>query len=181
MLGILYPTVKIYWPFTLLVGIPTQWLMNMTYAAIGYTLLGYFLSAHPTSRRWPWGAAALGGFAVTFGGTWIASCSAGALSGHFLEGMSVGVCLLAAGLYGLCIAAPVGDRAERILSFASRASFCVFLVHIFFLKVFAHFGLTALAGPAVVTVPVLSALLLGCGCGVYAVLSRIPGVRRWLV
>ena len=53
--------------------------------------------------------------------------------------------------------------------------------HIFFLKVFAHFGLTALAGPAVVTVPVLSALLLGCGCGVYAVLSRIPGVRRWLV
>jgi hypothetical protein len=57
----------------------------------------------------------------------------------------------------------------------------VFLVHIFFLKVFAHFGLTALAGPAVVTVPVLSALLLGCGCGVYAVLSRIPGVRRWLV
>lgn len=61
LLGILYPTVKIYWPFTLLVGIPTQWLMNMTYAAIGYTLLGYFLSAHPTSRRWPWGAAALGG------------------------------------------------------------------------------------------------------------------------
>ena len=92
LLGILYPTVKIYWPFTLLVGIPTQWLMNMTYAAIGYTLLGYFLSAHPTSRRWTWGAAALGGFAVTFGGTWLASCSAGALSGHFLEGMSVGVC-----------------------------------------------------------------------------------------
>ena len=27
----------------------------------------------------------------------------------------------------------------------------------------------------------ISALLLGCGCGVYAVLSRIPGVRRWLV
>lgn len=93
----------------------------------------------------------------------------------------MGVCLLAAGLYGLCIAAPVGDRAERVLSFVSRASFCVFLVHIFFLKVFAHFGLTALAGPAVVTVPVLSALLLGCGCGVYAVLSRIPGGRRWLV
>lgn len=118
---------------------------------------------------------------MTFGGTWLASCSAGALSGHFLEGMSVGVCLLAAGLYGLCIAAPVGDRAERVLSFVSRASFCVFLVHIFFLKVFARFGLTALAGPAVVTVPVLSALLLGCGCGVYAVLSRIPGGRRWLV
>ena len=27
----------------------------------------------------------------------------------------------------------------------------------------------------------ISALLLGCGCGVYAVLSRIPGGRRWLV
>lgn len=181
LLGILYPTVKIYWPFTLLVGIPTQWLMNMTYASIGYTLLGYFLSTHPTGRRWPWGAAALAGFAVTFAGTWLASRSAGALSGHFLEGMSVGVCLLAAGLYGLCVKAPVGDGLEQVLSFVSHASFCVFLVHIFFLKLFAHFGMTALAGPAVVTVPVLSALLLGCGCGVYAVLSRIPGVRRWLV
>lgn len=118
---------------------------------------------------------------MTFGGTWLASCSAGALSGHFLEGMSVGVCLLAAGLYGFCVAAPVGDRAERVLSFVSRASFCVFLVHIFFLKVFAHFGLTALAGPAVVTVPVLSALLLGCWLRRVRGALRIPGARRWLV
>lgn len=33
LLGIPYPTVRIFWPFTLLVGIPTQWRINMTYIA----------------------------------------------------------------------------------------------------------------------------------------------------
>lgn len=180
LLGILYPTVKPFWPFTLLVGIPTQWLMNMTYASIGYTLLGYYLSAsRPHAKRWIW--AAMAGFLLTFGGTWAASGAAGKLESHFLEGMGVGVCLLAAGIYGLCRSACVSNRAGQALAYISKASFCVFLTHIFFLKTFARMGLTAQTGPAIFMVPLLSALLLGCGCAVYAVLSRIPGVRRWLI
>ena len=54
LLGIVYPTVKDFWPFTLLVGIPLQWRMNMTYASIGYTLLGWYLSSGKDRRRWPW-------------------------------------------------------------------------------------------------------------------------------
>ncbi|SFP39980.1 Surface polysaccharide O-acyltransferase, integral membrane enzyme [Oscillibacter sp. PC13] len=180
LLGILYPTVKPFWPFTLLVGIPAQWLMNMTYASIGYTLLGHYLSVYYThSRQWIW--TAMAGFLLTFGGTWAASEVAGKLDPHFLEGMGVGVCLLAVGIYGLCQSVFVSERAEQALAYISKASFCVFLTHIFFLKTFACIGLSAQAGPAVFTVPLLSALLLGCGCAAYAVLSRIPGVRRWLI
>jgi len=47
LLGIIYPTVRAFWPFSLLTGIPAQWLMNMTYAAIGYGVLGYCLSCSP--------------------------------------------------------------------------------------------------------------------------------------
>lgn len=183
LLGIVYPSVKNLWPFTLLTGIPRQWLMNMTYASIGYTLLGHYLGVYCVrpGRRLPWAAAFAAGFLVTFGGTWADSAAAGALRTAFLEGMSIGVCLLAAGIYGLCQTACIPAAAERLLAYISKASFCVFLTHIFFLKTLAHAGWTALSGPTAVTVPLLAALLLGCGCAVYAVLSRIPGARRWLV
>jgi surface polysaccharide O-acyltransferase-like enzyme len=182
LLGILYPTVKPYWPFTLLVGIPTQWLMNMTYASIGYTLLGYYLSVYRGgSRRRPWLLTAIAGFLVTFGGSWAASAMEGKLNTHFIEGMGVGVCLLAVGIYGLCLSAPIPERLGKGLTWISNASFCVFLVHIFFLKTFARFGLTALAGPAIVSIPLVSLLILACGCGTWWVLSRVPVVKNWLI
>jgi len=183
LLGILYPTVKTYWPFTLLVGIPKQWLMNMTYASIGYTLLGHYLSEyHAHSRnRWPWAVMAAAGFFLAFFGSWAASSKAGALDAHFLEGMGVGMCLIAVGVYGLCLSVRIPDAVGRGLEYLSKASFCVFLVHIFFLKMFAYFGITARIGPAIVTVPMMTALLLGCSCLVYETLRRIPLVNRWLI
>ena len=66
-LGIVYPTVQSYWPFTLLAGVPLQWMLNMSYAAMGYCLLGYYLKKYPLRRRW--GALSLGlGLACVFGG-----------------------------------------------------------------------------------------------------------------
>lgn len=63
----------------------------------------------------------------------------------------------------------------------SRASFCVFLTHVFFLKLLARWGVNALTGPALVTVPLVTLLVILLSCGTYTVLSRIPGVRRWLL
>lgn len=182
LLGILYPTVKTFWPFTLLVGIPQQWLMNMTYASIGYTLLGRYLTAyHTRTRRLPWLVLGVAGFLTAFFGCWTASAAAGKLDTHFMEGMGVGMCLLAVGVCGLCLSAPIPAAVGRVAEYVSRASFCVFLTHIFFLKLFAYHGLTALTGPAVVTVPALTLLILGCSCGVYEILRRIPVVNRYLV
>ena len=66
--GIVYPTLRDFWPFTLLAGIPVQWLVNMTYAAIGYTVLGYYLKTYPIPLR---GALVclISGFLIVFGGT----------------------------------------------------------------------------------------------------------------
>lgn len=182
LLGIVYPTVKDFWPFTLLVGIPQQWRMNMTYASIGYTLLGWYLSSGPgRSRRWPWVCCTAAGIAMAFGGSWASSAAAGTLRTGFLEGMGVPMCLLAVGIYQLCGQARLPHWAVRLTEWISRGSFCVFLVHIFFLKTFAHFGLTAQVGPAIVTVPMMTLLLLGCSMAVYALLRRIPVVNRWLI
>lgn len=182
LLGILYPTVKPYWPFTLLVGIPQQWLMNMTYASIGYTLLGRYLTIYGGAwRRRRWALIAAAGFLVAFAGSWITSAVSGTLETHFIEGMGVGMCLIAVGVYGFCQSVVIPNGVGRVLEYLSKASFCVFLTHIFFLKCFARFGLTALIGPAAVTVPMMALLLLGCSCAVYAVLRKIPAVNRWLI
>ena len=182
-LGILYPTVRPYWPFTLLYGIPLQWMMNMSYAAIGYGLLGYWLVRHLPSVR----AAALltaAGAALVLAPTLALSAKSGALETNFLEGMSVGVCLLAAGLFSLlyCFGQrtaqrPVGALARQL----SKASFCIFLVHVVWLNVFPHFGLTANSFPAIVSIPVLSVCNAVLSYLCWMALSRIPFVRRWLV
>lgn len=181
VLGILYPTLKGFWPFTLLEGIPLQWRLNMTYAAIGYGLLGWYLQKWPLGRKAS-AALALAGFALVFGGTWWLSLRSGALYQGFLEGMSLGVCLLAVGLYGLCTGLPApGERVRRVLAWWSGASFCVFLVHIFFLDQLRSRGWMLAEAPALLAVPVMALVLLACGGAVYALLSRVPGVRRWLI
>lgn len=181
VLGIVYPTVKGFWPFTLLVGIPQQWRMNMTYAAIGYTLLGWYLSSSSRRWRWPWVCCAAAGVVMAFGGSWAASAAAGTLRTGFLEGMGVPMCLLAVGVYQLCGEIQLPARLARLTEWISRGSFCVFLVHVFFLKTFARLGLTAQVGPAIVTVPMMTVLLLACGMAAYELLRRIPVVNRWLI
>ena len=182
LLGILYPTVRTLWPFTLLGGIPVQWRLNLDYSSIGYTLLGHYLTVYrPRPRRPLCLAALLAGFLLTFGGAWAASAAAGRLEEHFLEGTGAGVFLEALGFWGLCQRASLPEWAGRAAARLSNASFCVFLTHVFFLQFFARHGLRAAEGPPLFTVPLVSLLVLICGWGTYALFSRVPGVRRWLI
>ena len=181
LVGIVYPTVKIYWPFTLLVGIPTQWLLNMTYASIGYTLLGDYLSRRQTLSRRCSAALALVGFVVVYGGTYGASLAQGSRIEHFLGGMTVGVCLLAVGVYGLCQKVCLPEKMEKVTVYLSKASFAIFLTHIFFLHLFLRHGFDTTVLPVAFSVPLLAAAVLGCSCLTYEVLRRIPVVNRWLI
>lgn len=180
VLGILYPTFKGVWPLTLLYGIPTQYALNMTYASVGYGLLGWYL--HQYARSWkPWLAVAAAGFALVYGGTILLSLRQGSLFTKLLEGMSPGVALLAA---GVCGAAFSGLRERGLplpVELLSRASFCIFLLHVFFLYQLKHFGLWANAGPAVLFVPLTAAAVLACSLAAWLILSRIPVVNRWLI
>ena len=182
LLGILYPTVRTFWPFTLLSGIPVQWRMNMAYASIGYTLLGHYLAVyHPRPRRGVCAGLLLAGFLLVFGGTCAASRAAGAPDGHFLEGMGVGIFLTALGEWGLCRTVRLSKQAGRLASALAKASFCIYLSHVLFLQAFARWGIRTADGPVLFTAPMVAGLIVACCCAVYALLSRIPGVRRGLV
>ncbi|MGI6254359.1 MAG: acyltransferase [Acutalibacter sp.] len=181
VLGVALPTVKGFWPFTLLSGVPYQWMMNLAYGSIGYVVLGYYL------RKWPlprWAGWLLGivGCGAVFGLTAGFSLNSGALDTRFWEGMSVDVCLMGAGIFSLFSSKKAtGPKLTAAAGFLSRASFCVYLCHILFLTLLQNRGLTGNWPNSLVGVPLLAAATLGCSLVVYLILSRIPVVRRWLI
>ena len=85
------------------------------------------------------------------------------------------------GIWGLCQTVPLSQTGRKLIGFMSKASFCIYLTHIFFLQAFARWGLRAIDGPVLLTVPLISGLIICCCCAVYMVLSRVPVVRRWLI
>ena len=176
--GIVYPTLRDFWPFTLLTGIPVQWLMNKTYAAIGYTVLGYYLKTYPISLR---GALVclISGFLIVFGGTSFLSVQKGSLATQLLEGMSLGIAVLTIGIAGVCFQKDRLGRS-RVAIELSKASFCIYLVHVFFLTVFGWLGIR-LFFPDLISVPLLVVLNVVLSYLVYVVLHKIPILRDWII
>ena len=128
LLGILYPTLRPFWPFSLLSGIPAQWMLNMTYSAVGYFLLGYYLKKYRPEKRGVYRALAAIGFLAVFIATYAMSVKTAGLYTNFLSGMSVPVSLLSVGIYGICIsAAPIrSEKWQRRFRFGAKASFCIY-------------------------------------------------------
>lgn len=179
-LGILYPTLRLYWPLKLINGIPAQWGLSLTYASVGYGLLGWYLREY--ARNWkPWAAIGAAGFALTFAGVLIPSLERGELVTTAFNGNAPGVALMAA---GICGAAFVLLRDRPPLpgtAYVSKASFCVYLVHLFFFHSLGKRGINALLFHPALSIPMMVGLLLALSLAVYALLSRIPVVKKWLV
>lgn len=180
--GVLLPSLQILGLFEGFGGILRQWPLPMAWSVIGCTVLGDALRRRPYSVR---AAAALiaGGFVLCFAGTWLLSARAGELKTPLLEGFSLGPCMMAAGVFSLCVHA--GPRLPRRLRPAvqrlSKASFCMYLVHIAVLRLMYAAGLGAGRSLTALTIPAAAAICGACSFLVYLMLSRIPWVRRWLI
>ena len=174
--GILYPTIGGLWPFSLITGTPKQWLINNTYAAIGYLLLGYYVRFVSTFRRRHYLIISGAGFSIAFFGTWFASIYSGEFVERFLGGMSVGVAMMAFGIVGLCPA-----KKSRVTVWCSKSSFCIYLVHVFFLRIFYNAGFSVGLFTPALSAPLVTAAIFLCSFIVYLILSHIPVVNKWLI
>jgi surface polysaccharide O-acyltransferase-like enzyme len=182
LLGIVLPAVQGVPPFSALRGIPRQYPLNLTYASLGYTLAGYYLSRYGAEHRpRTWALVFLAGFALSYGGTLALSLRAGKLYEPLLYGSAPGVCAQALGVWGWCVSALRDAPSRRWTQTISRASFCIFLSHLFFLDFFQSRGFTAASFPAAASVPTVAAALFVCGFAVWLVLRKVPWVNRWLI
>ena len=182
VLGCLAPTLKSFPSLSLIGGIPAQYPINLTWGAVGYGVLGYVLTQEaPRHKPRTFALLYLLGTALTFGLTLIASVRTGTLYQVFLQGNSPGVCLQAAGLYGLCVSQWHDRDRWPLAETVSKASFCVYLTHLFFLEFLAGRGLSAGILPPVWCVPALALAAFGGGFLVWLVLRRVPVVNTYLI
>lgn len=180
-LGVILPALRPFPPAARVTGIPVQWPMSMAYASVGYTVAGYAVLRWGGERRRSfWAALFWGGLTLTILATLLASLRRGQLYQGFLSGMAPGVCASALGLFGWCGAVFRDRPAPRWCGVVSRASFCIYLTHLFFLDFLGGRGLTGL-GPPALSIPLTAAALFLWGLAVWAVLRKIPWVNRWLI
>lgn len=176
--GILLPTFSGIWPLTLLGGVANMWWLNIVYASVGYALLGYYLLRYPLTKL-PAFVFLVLGIAITFGTTVIGSVVYGQLYTRFLEGMSVGICFLAIGIFSCCL---LVKSVSGIFVYISKASFLVYLSHMFviyFLRGVLHFTVYSFA--SLFSAPTIAILTLAVCLLLYFILSKIPFVKKWLI
>ena len=183
VLGIAAPLLRYYPPLEWLGGITTQYDINMAWSAMGYALLGHYLNTRDVESLSLRGGVLmfLAGFAVTFGGTALASVLTGENALQFMEGMSPGPALMAAGIFCAlrrCFAQrATSARGARLV----KASFAVYLIHMAFVMAFRQFGFDLTVMPPLLAVPVQAACVLALSLAGWWVLSKIPIVKDRLI
>lgn len=180
--GVFFPTLRALGLFSRIEGIPKQWALNLAWASIGCTVLGWFLRKHPMRVGASIGCF-VSGFFLCFAGTALLSMKEGKLSLQLLEGLSPGAVLMAAGLFCLCgaLAEKLPRWLQKIAETGGKASFCIYLVHQFALHAMKDVGITAQMGGPWWSVPVVAGACLLLSFAAWCVLSRVPVVRRWLI
>ena len=89
--------------------------------------------------------------------------------------------LEAAGLFGLCLYGKPGARGRAVTTALSKASFCIYLVHLFFLDLLMKAGYYTGALDPVWSAPAETAVLVACGFVTWLVLRKVPLVKRYLI
>lgn len=185
VLGIIFPVLYTFQPFSGLTGIPAQYPLSMTYSAFGYGLMGWYMKTADIKRRdfKRWLLVFIAGFVIVFGVTVAVSMTQGRLYQDFLDGFTPGVALMAIGAYG-CVSALFGERDAASMPkivWLSKASFCVYLVHHFFVMLLRTYLYTAYQHLCILVIPAQAAVVFGLSILTYLLLRKIPWVKDHLI
>lgn len=179
-LAVIYPTVLPFYPFNRFEGMTIQWGINLTYASIGFGILGYYLKKYTIGRAKALLLILLG-LVLTFSLTLYKSGETGGLYEHFLNGNGVPVCLLASGIFTMAKATHIKSaKLQNLISWLSKSSFCIYLVHMLVMYALHGIGITVVS-PYIISIPLIALLNLVLSIIVYFILSKIPFVKRWLI
>ncbi len=180
--GSVIPTLFAFWPFSLMEGSIRQYGMQFAWMAIGFGVLGYVIHRYGGRvQARIYALLYLIGFFGSFLGTWILSVRQGQLAEVFLQGASPGILLEAAGLFGLLVHTNPKGWVEKTTATLSKASFCIYLVHLFFLDRLVLAGWYTGTLSPVWSAPVETLFLVLCGFVTWLILKRIPWVNRYLI
>lgn len=176
VLGIIYPTIRLFKPFSLLLGMTNEWQINLTYSSLGFAILGHFLKRYPLSLKWGIGFL-LSGFLMTFIMTLYLSYQDGILNEYFLWGTSPGVYLLAIGFFLVSHYIKINSYFKRCVTYISKASFLIYLSHMFVLYELGDL----LKIPLFIYIPLMAVFTLFICLILYAIISKMPVLKKWII
>jgi surface polysaccharide O-acyltransferase-like enzyme len=200
VLGIVLPFVIQFRPFSLIRGMVRQYPISMVYSAIGYFVLGHYMNKY-TLKRWTnyliYFLGAIG-LLVTLYGTAFSSIANNSVYTLYLEGMSPNVAAMAAAVFLLVknLNSREDQRIEirmemgmetgkgvkrRVISYISKGSFCIYLVHIAFIDLLKDLHLTFPEKSTLIMIPVLVLVVFMLSIGTFFILSKVPVVKKYLI
>ncbi len=179
--SVIYPCLRLFWPFNLFGSITNLWELNLVYSSIGYTVFGYYINKFNPFKKCDFLLAILG-FLLTFCLTFYVSLKQGFLYETFLSGTSVGVCLLASGVFSMLNRADIkSERFSFFVKNVSKGSFAIYLIHIIFLEILKDVGFTANILPSVISIPLISFAVFVLSLVSYFILAKIPILNKWVI
>lgn len=185
--GVIFPFALAFYPFNLLRGMVLQYGLKMAYSSMGFFIMGHYLHRYPLSKRVTYAVylAGIAGFFTTAFGT--IALSSQDINTVFLEGMTPNVAAMAIALFLFAknlISKYYNEKSGSVVkavTYISKASFCVYLVHDFFNIIFRAFNLDRAIWNVFVSVPLLTLLNLLLSICVYFILSKTPYVKKYLI
>ena len=123
------------------------------------------------------------GFAVVFGVTVAVSMVRGKFYQDAIDAFTPGVAMMACGIYGLVSALYRGrePRHAKAVLYLSKASFCIFLVHHFYVMLLRTYLYAAYKYLCIVVIPAQALAVLALSILTYELLRRIPWVKDNLI
>ena len=177
--GSVLPCLQYFLPFRLTGPSLLRFILSPVFASAGLGLLGWYLHQKPAGRLLPSLLLFLAGFAALFFFTWQHSDAEKNLNIILLDGFSPAAILMGVAVFRIAQTLAEGRSLPSFISFLSRGSFCVYLIHPFFQLVTRERFWEAL--PSLWGTPLQAALLLVLSLAAYWVLRKIPLVSRWLI
>jgi surface polysaccharide O-acyltransferase-like enzyme len=188
ILGVVFPFASKFYPFTLIKGIVAQYAINLAYSAIGYFILGGYLQRYTLRKRTTYIIYSLGilGLVTTIFGTIVGSTSSKTVAGMYLEGTAPNIAVMATALFLLIknlnsILSKTVGRTIKVTRYISKASFCIYLVHVFFINIFRELNFINPVLSPIYSIPSFVLLTLILSLGVYFVLSKINVINKYII
>ncbi len=178
------PFMRCFYPLNTYFGSMTlQYSLNLTYGMLMYFMLGHYLNTYEISKKTSKIIYILGilGVLVTFGGTTLHTLKNGFLTESFISAMTPGVLLSACAVY-IAIkkssAKIQSKKTTKIITFISKSSFCIYLIHHFYIMILEKLGLSIFAFTPFLSLPLVIILTFILSVATYIVLSRVPLFRK---
>ena len=178
---------KLEGPASILNEFISKFRVEMVLGYSGYFVLGYLLSQVRISKK----AEALiyvlgvGGLTVTFfASAWMAKRQGS--TELFSDELTVNVLMMTIAIFVFAkqhMNKPLkSEKATRVLSYISKCTFGVYLVHPLIIDCLKRFvGITNLSFNPIISVPILAMIVFICSMGISAILNKIPFVKKWFV